>query len=226
MDLRGNAAMLLFYDIVPAQVAEHDEWHTREHFPERVAIPGFIRAQRWVAVEGAPRYLVIYEVDDLDVLSGVAYRDRLDHPTPWTRRMMPHFRGMTRGFCTLDFRHGTGFGAAAAACRFAPAAGHEAALREWLARGLMPNLVDRPGIAGAMLLSSARAPEMTAEQQLRGRDAPVDWVLLVSGHSLEAVVDVAERDLAVHAIGAHGAHGQPTRVYRLACLAESAGVPR
>ena len=44
--MTGSAAMLLWYDIVPEQVTEHDEWHTREHFPERVGIPGFLCAQR------------------------------------------------------------------------------------------------------------------------------------------------------------------------------------
>src|SRR5512143_2763302 len=105
MGMIGSAAMLLWFDIVPEHIAEHDEWHTREHFPERVGIPGFLRAQRWVA-QGAttPRYFVSYEVRDVGTLTSAPYQARLDHPTDWTRRMMPHFRGMVRGFCRLHRR--------------------------------------------------------------------------------------------------------------------------
>src|SRR4051812_42652044 len=101
MALLGDAAMLLWYDIVPEHVAEHDEWHAREHFPERVGIPGFLRAQRWTGEPGSPRYFIIYEVADVGVLTDKPYMERLNNPTPWTSRMMPQFRGMTRGFCTI-----------------------------------------------------------------------------------------------------------------------------
>ena len=102
--------MLLWYDIVPEQVAEHDDWHTRQHFPERVGIPGFIRAQRWVASSPGARYFVVYEVTDIDVLSSAPYLERLNNPTPWTSRMMPSFRGMVRGFCKLESSHGSVLG--------------------------------------------------------------------------------------------------------------------
>jgi len=46
MALLGSAAMLLWYDIVREQIGEHDDWHTREHFPERLGVPGFIRTRR------------------------------------------------------------------------------------------------------------------------------------------------------------------------------------
>ena len=93
MALLGSAAMLLWFDIVPEQTSEHDDWHTREHFPERVGIPGFIRAQRWVASSPGSRYFVMYEVADIGVLSSAPYLERLNNPTPWTRRMMPQLQG-------------------------------------------------------------------------------------------------------------------------------------
>ena len=49
-------------------IAEHDDWHTHEHLPERLSIPGFLRGTRWVALQGQPRYLVLYEVERLDTL--------------------------------------------------------------------------------------------------------------------------------------------------------------
>jgi hypothetical protein len=43
MPLLGTAAMLLSFDVAEEAIAEHDEWHTHEHFPERLSIPGFLR---------------------------------------------------------------------------------------------------------------------------------------------------------------------------------------
>ena len=68
MPLLGSAAMLLSFDIVPDAAAEHDHWHTFEHLPERLSIPGFLRGTRWIALEGQPRYLVLYEVAQLATL--------------------------------------------------------------------------------------------------------------------------------------------------------------
>ncbi len=221
MALLGAAVMLLFYDIAAAQAAEHDEWHTREHIPERVSIPGFIRAQRWVAADGQPHYMVIYEVSDIDVLSGAAYTERLNNPTPWTRRMMSEFRGMTRGFCNIDFRRGQLLGAITAVCRFSPLEGQES-VRQSLAAHVVPKILDRRGVSSAFLLSSGRMPEMTAEQRIRGCDAQVDWVLMVSGHSAETIAEVASRDLSAANLQTEGAHVEVTRIYRLACLADSA----
>ncbi len=46
MPLLGQAAMLLSFDIAAEAIAEHDDWHTHEHLPERLAIPGFLRGMR------------------------------------------------------------------------------------------------------------------------------------------------------------------------------------
>src|SRR5262249_5515994 len=40
------------------------------------------------------------------------YLTRLNDPTPWTTRMMPYYRGMTRGLCTVLGSFGLGLGSA------------------------------------------------------------------------------------------------------------------
>ena len=130
MALCGNGAMILYYDIAPDAIDDHDDWHTHEHFPERLSIPGFRRASHWVAGDGSPRYLVIYEVSDVPVLSGAPYLDRLNNPTPWTARMMVNFRGMARGFCSVVANSGAGLGRAMLSLRYAAAPGREHELRE------------------------------------------------------------------------------------------------
>lgn len=190
----GAAAMLLFFDIAPEAIAEHDDWHTHEHLPERLSIPGFLRGTRWVALrQGQPRYFVIYEVRDVEVLTSEAYLARLNNPTPWTSKMMPHYRGMTRGFCTVTGRAGLGLGNAALVARFRPS-GDAAALRDRLNNEVMPRLAVRPGLGGCYLFESAAAAPMTREQSIRGQDAGVDWVLVATGYDAAAVSGLEHAD--------------------------------
>ena len=224
MTVAGTAAMMLWYDIVPEVVAEHDEWHTREHFPERVGIPGFLRAQRWVA-QGttSPRYFVTYEVRDVAVLTSPAYRERLDHPSEWTRRMMPHFRGMVRGFCALDTCIGSALGAEVLTVRCAPEQGERERLTSWLRNEALPGIARTRGAASAFLLVAAADPPMTVEQSLRGRDAKVDTVLVVTGYEARFIEAVRAGPLAAAALHAHGASDETVHgCYRLACRADAA----
>ena len=41
-----RAAMLLSFDIATETQTEHDDWHSHEHLPERLSIPGFLRGSR------------------------------------------------------------------------------------------------------------------------------------------------------------------------------------
>jgi hypothetical protein len=41
MALLGKAAVAMWWDILPPQREEFQEWHSREHFPERMGIEGF-----------------------------------------------------------------------------------------------------------------------------------------------------------------------------------------
>lgn len=182
----GSAAMVLAFDIDLQAAEEHDEWHTREHLPERLSIPGFLRGSRWRSPDGAPRYFVIYEVAELAVLSSAAYLERLNNPTPWTRKLMQSYRGMRRGFCRLEASLGQGIGCALSAVRFAPEASRHETLRTWLTAELMPAVAGAAGFAALHLLHSAIAPAMTAEQQIRGRDEGFEWVLLAMSHRLQS----------------------------------------
>jgi hypothetical protein len=52
MALRGEGALAMWWDMAPEMRAEFEHWHTHEHFPERLGIPGFLRAARWADVQG------------------------------------------------------------------------------------------------------------------------------------------------------------------------------
>lgn len=205
MALLGKAAMILSFDIVAEAVDEHDDWHSHEHFNERMSIPGFLRGSRWVASTAEPNYFVMYEVSDLDILASSAYLERLNNPSPWTSKMMANYRGMRRGLCNLSCSHGDGLGNVGLLLRFSPGPDHESALRDWLCGDLLPTLAARPGLVSAHLFAAALNPELTQEQRIRGQDGPIDWVLLVTGYRVECVTRLANDELSTAQLEQHGA---------------------
>ena len=215
MALLGRAAMVLSFDIVPDAVAEHDDWHTHEHLPERLSIPGFLRGSRWVALSGQPRYFVMYEVEELGTLASAAYLERLNNPTPWTAKMMTHYRGMVRGFCSVTSSLGLGIGHAGLLIRFKPEPGKETALREWLVNEGLRSLPAKEGLASVHLFEAALTPQITNEQRIRGKDATVDFALLVTGYSSESVAALVETELCEQQFERHGATGISSGIHHL-----------
>jgi len=195
MPLLGHAAMLLLFDVVGDAIPEHDYWHTYEHLPERLSIPGFVRGTRWVAVDGQPRYFVIYEVEQLAILTSPAYLERLNHPSPWTTKMMPHYRGMTRGFCSVAGSFGFGLGHIGLLKRFTPHVETGPSLRKWLLQETLPELTSRPGIGSVHLFERALTTPMTNEQRIRGADASIDSALLITGYHQDALAGLMRAEL-------------------------------
>jgi len=177
--------MLLCFDIDREAIAEHDEWHSHEHLPERTSIPGFLRGTRWVAVRGEPRYFVLYEVAEVATLTSGAYLERLNHPTPWTQKMMRHYRGMSRGLCSVRASFGFGLGHFGRLLRFSPKDAPAGLLES-----LLRELPSKPGICSAHLFERAATAAMTNEQRIRGADAGVDAAILVSGYDEPALAEL------------------------------------
>ena len=211
MPLLGSAAILLSFDIAADAIAEHDDWHTHEHLPERLSIPGFLRGSRWIATEGGPRYLVLYELATVETLTSAAYLERLNKPTAWTSKMMPHYRGMTRGLCAVAGSWGLGLGNVTYVIRFSPDARAEASLRRWLLEEAAARVPFERGLGSVHLLEGATAAPATNEQRIRGADASVDAALLVCGYDLEALRELSRTVLHPQELarrgGAIAAHG-------------------
>src|SRR4029453_7975918 len=92
LPLAGSAVLASWNDIAPGGDAEFDHWHTTEHIPERVSVPGFLRGRRYNAIAGNPTYFTLYETDTVAVLQSPAYLARLNAPTPWTAKCIQLFR--------------------------------------------------------------------------------------------------------------------------------------
>src|SRR4051812_11628779 len=101
MALLGQAALAMWWDMAPQRRAEFEHWHTHEHFPERLAIPGFLRASRWADAGGGPGFFVMYELASHAALASPEYLARLNAPTPWSVQLMPHHSNMVRSQCEV-----------------------------------------------------------------------------------------------------------------------------
>src|SRR3569623_329456 len=115
LDMSGAAVLALWNGVDAARTEEYNAWHTREHVPERISVPGMIGARRYVKSSGPlPAYLTLYAMDDTAVLKSEAYRSLLDNPTAWSRAMRPSFRGVMRLCCRRLLTLGGGLGGALA----------------------------------------------------------------------------------------------------------------
>lgn len=116
--MEGTGLLLLWNDIEPAVDAEYNRWHSMEHVPERVRVPGILAGRRYARIgEGKQRYLTVYELESTAVLSSPPYLDLMENPTPWSRRMRINFSNVTRIACHRLDSAGAGMGACLALIR-------------------------------------------------------------------------------------------------------------
>ena len=172
----GKAAVVIWFDVAAALRAELEDWHTHEHMPERLGIPGFLRGSRWIANAGTPSYFVLYEATGVGVLKTGAYLKRLNNPTPWSRKMMPHHGNMVRSVCRIRASFGGGISSVMGTLRLS-------------SPPRIKDISSQPGLSSIHLLQSEAMPgtPQTTEQKIRGGDAQADWVVLIGGHDASAV---------------------------------------
>jgi hypothetical protein len=91
---KTNKGFLLVLMDCPADLEdEFNAWYDTEHLAERLAVPGFETALRFVCIDGAPRYLAMYDLANPDVLSSPEYlRVAGANSSPWTRRVTSRVR--------------------------------------------------------------------------------------------------------------------------------------
>src|SRR5580704_13897513 len=188
MSLLGKAAVAMWWNIRPDQRAEFGDWHSHEHFPERMSIQGFRRGSRWTSTLDDEGFFVLYELERYETLTSKGYLDRLNAPTPWSTKMMPHHLSMVRSQCRVVASFGGGVATSLATIRLSPDAGQERHLKTVLVE-LLRELAPKPGLTGAHLLltDTPKKSSPTTEQQIRGADGAADWIVLLSGYDLDAV---------------------------------------
>lgn len=87
--MTNKGFLLVLMQPPPAFEEEFNAWYDTEHVPERLAVPGFESALRFVCVDGHPRYLAMYDLESPSVLDTEDYlRVSFDRSSPWTRRVV------------------------------------------------------------------------------------------------------------------------------------------
>jgi hypothetical protein len=218
MSLLGKAAVAMWWEVRPEQRSEFVDWHSHEHFPERMSIPGFRRGSRWTGTFEDEAFFVLYELEQYETLTSKEYLDRLNAPTPWSTKMMPQHLSMVRSQCRVAASFGGGVAKSLATIRLSPDAGREKDLRKALVE-ILAELAPKPGLTGAhlMLTDTPKTSSPTTEQQIRGADLAADWIVLLSGYDPDVVQKVVADRLSSSVLRIAGARENSTiGHYRLA----------
>ena len=186
MPLAGKGMLLTSMDIDPSDDVDFNRWYDREHLEERVAIPGFLEARRYVAHQGSPKYLCLYSTETFDVLDSPAYRAKLANQTDWSRKTMARFKNMIRAVARITISRGQGRGAALGIVRLRPMAGGEDKLRTALQQKLDAEKSD--GIISMHLIENdpALSKPLTDEPASPNLGSG-DWFVLIDGTHVNAI---------------------------------------
>lgn len=168
--------LAIFNDCRAGREDEFNAWFQGEHLQERLAVPGFLFGRRHQSISGSVGYFNFYLVESPDVLTSKPYLERLDNPTPMTKRVMSEvFLNMNRTVCRRTIRRGAFRGAFAVTARF-----HETPDVGALTAAL-DELVRDTKIAGGEIwiaLDPAGMP-VSMEEKLRGGDKKIKACLMV-----------------------------------------------
>ncbi len=216
MSLRGGGLLAIWNGMEPGWTEPFLRWHVGEHLHERLSVPGFLRARRYCAVEGAPEWFNYYEVEGPEVLSSAPYLERLNDPSPWTQEVVPHFTHVSRTLCEVTGTRGHGVAGFVWAIRLAAPVADTAALLDALA--------DSPDVSAAHLVTRHTEATGTSESKMRAApDESSAAILLVEGPFAETLT-AATRDLASDAALTAATGAAPTHrgLYQLDYVLDAA----
>lgn len=98
MTKQESGLLAIWSTIASDSETDYMHWLTREHIFERVSVPGFRSGRVLKRRNSRPsEYMMLYELDNANVMSSAGYLERLNNPTPWTQRIMPSLEQFRRG---------------------------------------------------------------------------------------------------------------------------------
>ena len=190
-----NGTLAVWSGIDAEAEDDYNAWYEREHMFERVSVPGIRRARHYQTVSGAPRFFTYFEMDAPSVITSGVYLEQTNNSSPWTQRILPHFRDVNRTASRVVRRLGRGFGAAAMTIRFALVDGADPALARALSDEFLPDIFERPGIIAGQLWQADReaSSQPGKDRDLRpDADAISDLTLFVEGSGIESLQALAD----------------------------------
>jgi len=194
--LRGSAFVIMWHDIAPDADAAYNLWHTKEHMPERIALPGFLRSRRGLnRALDRQIYFTLYECDDLGSTVSPEYQRSLNFPTEWTQKVAPQFRNFKRMSCETTFTKSSGVGGAIATFRADLPAGEGKAEASGSLTSAMEEIVNLPGITGVHI--GVPRPDFTngetTEVQIRPAMTEPDFGVVIVVESIGLAELTAEQ---------------------------------
>ena len=218
--LAGEAVVAIWNGIAPEARTQFYDWHTNEHMPERVGIPGFRRGRRYIAADAdtAPEFFTLYEADTMQVLQGSDYANRLNNPTPGTRATTAQFRDTSRALSRVVVSHGPGLGGSLLTIRFDCDEQHLLALRAMVRAAAQATRATGAhlcmGDADASAVRTAETRDRTDIQ------VPPNIFIMVEATDTEALRDILQE----RAMAGAGARGPFVRgLYRLEYVRNKTG---
>ena len=121
MGLLGDAVLVNWGGIVDDKEIEYNDWHSKEHMPERMSLPGFLRGLRAVGIPGTDinhKYFMMYEAEAKEVFVSRKYLERLNNPTEWTKEILSNYLSPSRTICSVISSKSIGVGGYLATIRF------------------------------------------------------------------------------------------------------------
>ena len=168
--------LAIFNDVRLGREAEFEAWFQGEHLLERLAVPGFLFGRRHQAISGSCGYFNFYLVESPAVLTSKTYLERLDNPTPMTKKVMSDiFINMNRTVCRRTLRKGGFRGAYVVTVRF-NAAPDEAAVKA----ALDAMTADSKAAGGEIWIAlDPKGMPVSGEEKLRGGDKKIAGCLMI-----------------------------------------------
>jgi hypothetical protein len=149
----GNMAkgiLIAAMDFSAAPEDEFHDWYDLEHIPERLRVPGFLNADRWIGTENSKISVATYDLDNVGVLHSPAYLAvGGENGSPWTKRTAKFRKSILRYEGEQAFP-GDGTAPPGAAALFMigmnVAPEHEHEFNEWYNTEHIPALGAVPGV--------------------------------------------------------------------------------
>jgi hypothetical protein len=194
MALRGKGMLITLTAVKSRDESDFNEWYNREHIDERVNLPGFHRARRYVAVKASPKYLATYECDSVSDLATPGYLQLLANQTAWSQAVMARFTHFNRLTLRIQIDLTHGVGGAVTCVRFVPDLRKRNALAAWLEGTALPRVIARNGMLGAVAAENdidiANAP-LQDKSMDRPKALDAEWVVLLEGADPKATAAAA-----------------------------------
>ncbi len=220
MVLRGRAFLSLWSGLLPGYERELDRWHTIEHMPEQLGVPGFLRGRRYM-LSGASDHamFILYEAAHIETFRSPGLLARLNDPTEWSKRVQPALVNFIRAPCQTLVSLGEGVGGALMTIRLSQGsgeAGHSLA-------SAASTIARLHGVTGVHIGQHVSDAVVTAETKLRPRtsSSAFSFVLLIEGIGVSELENAAS-DVVAAAVRASSGSCE-AGVYRLAYLLDSNG---